>query len=329
MAKYAIIYHDDPDGYFSANTVFRYLQEQGNEIVDIGMIMWSYGRSYDDIMTIVREDTKEIYIVDLTLPDDFMLEYADKIIRIDHHLTSINSTHPWDHQLRRDYSAISVPGYIGSDGKIAERISACELTWLTLFPERKMPEYIFLAGRYDVWDHDRYLRTKAFNAYAMHAFTGMHREVFIREDMNRLFSDMTTVIHVGNTIMCDNANLRAQDCRKAAYVTRVFGHKIVVANTAVNTLEFFSDAIKKNPFVVGTLSFYYNIVERIWEATCFSVQDSFSAIDFIQDFRKYINEDDLLSMGGHKNACGFQFKGDAGRFLWAISNTRYDEDGDD
>lgn len=325
MAKYAVIYHDDPDGYFSANTVFRFLRERGNEITDIGMVMWSYGRSYDDIMTVVREDTQRIYIVDLTLPDDFMSEYADKIIRIDHHLTSIETPHSWDDKLRHDYSAIKIPGYIGSDGTEAARISACELVWTSLFPTRKMPEYIYLAGRYDVWDHDRFMRTRAFNAYVLHAVTGMGREVFIREDMDRLFSDMTTVIHVGNTIMCNNAVLRAGDCRRAGHVTRVFGKKIVVANTSVNKSEFFDDAVRKNPFVEGTLSFYYNVAEGIWEATCFSVKEEFSAIDFIQNFKKYINPDDLISMGGHKDACGFQFKGDAGRFLWAISNARYTE----
>lgn len=80
---------------------------------------------------------------------DFCLEPFEQMVRlsascsliwIDHHISSIEA------EAYRAYGeTIQGAREVGKAG--------CELTWEYLYPDREMPEFVRLLGRYDVWDH--------------------------------------------------------------------------------------------------------------------------------------------------------------------------------
>jgi uncharacterized protein len=131
------IYHSkDLDGWMSAAIVkLKY--------PDVKLIGWSYGDP--PVETAVNETFNEVVMVDISFPPDVMLAVArlDSLIWIDHHDRTIKETIKYfdDH---------STPPPMGPrDPKFA----ACELTWMYLFPNQKMPELVRLLGRYDCFGH--------------------------------------------------------------------------------------------------------------------------------------------------------------------------------
>ncbi|MBR4608732.1 MAG: hypothetical protein IKO41_21310, partial [Lachnospiraceae bacterium] len=158
-----VITHTDADGLVSAAIVNKYLKHMNNGIANAIYFRWNYGNPTDEIENALdKYDDATIWLTDITLPDEFMAKYANRIMWFDHHKSAIEKANCitsgsyklWVSNLRGNFSAITVPFYFGSDGITpAKQVAACELVWLTLFPGTPMPPVVRAIGRYDVWDN--------------------------------------------------------------------------------------------------------------------------------------------------------------------------------
>lgn len=122
------IYHSrDLDGWMSAAIVkLKY--------PDVELIGWDYGQPVPDLAF------KEVILVDVTLPTMFMVNNANRITWIDHHISAIKTIAELD----------PLPYF---DGMRNDKFAACELTWKYFFPDQVMPETVRLLGRYDCFGH--------------------------------------------------------------------------------------------------------------------------------------------------------------------------------
>lgn len=306
-----IICHTDPDGWISAHLVLRHLGFP----TQIKLIPWSYHMSTKE----VEQEAKlanEIYLVDVTLPAEFMLEHASKILRFDHHKSAVEGEFPWAGKLKADYSVITLPGYLDVSGKQAEQIAACELVWKTLWPNEEMPDFVRLTGRYDVWDHDSENNTKAFFSTVVNLEQKVGFSDFVYMNLEKEFQDMDKILEEGKQFLAAKELVRKEDCDTSVAIQKVFGHVIAVANySAVEGSAWFADTKAQHPEVEGFLKIGYKFYQKCWKGSCYSVDENFSALDFVQNFRSVISPEHLQSMGGHKNACGFSFTGPIENFL--------------
>ena len=122
------IYHSrDLDGWMSAAVVKL-------KFPDVELIGWGYGQPIPDLAF------KEVILVDVTLPTMFMVDNANRITWIDHHISAIKQMAELD----------PLPFF---DGMRNDKFAACELTWKFFFPDQEMPEIVRLLGRYDCFGH--------------------------------------------------------------------------------------------------------------------------------------------------------------------------------
>lgn len=306
-----IICHTDPDGWVSAHLILRHLGFPSH----IKILQWSYHLPLNEIEK-EAEEADEIFMVDLTLPNDFMFKYASKITRIDHHKSALEGNFPWIGKLKADYSAITVSGYLGSNGKQAEQISACELVWKTFYPDSRMPAYVRLIGRYDVWDHDSANNTKAMFS----TFVNLQQKVgfpnIVLMNLEKEFSDISRILEEGKQFLKAKELIRLEDCATSVAIQEAFGHIIAVANHATaEGSAWFANIKEKHPDVEGLLKIGYKFHSKCWKGSCYSVDPNFSALEFIQNFRSVIPSENITAMGGHDKACGFSFVGNPEPFL--------------
>lgn len=122
------IYHSrDLDGWMSAAIVkLKYPK--------VDLIGWDYGQLVPDLAF------KEVILVDVTLPTMFMVDNANRITWIDHHISAIKQMSELE----------PLPFF---EGLRNDKFAACELTWKYFFPDEPMPELVRLLGRYDCFGH--------------------------------------------------------------------------------------------------------------------------------------------------------------------------------
>jgi len=101
---------------------------------DVELIGWDYGQPIPDLAF------KEVILVDVTLPTMSMVDNANRITWIDHHISAIKQMAELD----------PLPFF---DGMRNDKFAACELTWKFFFPDQEMPEIVRLLGRYDCFGH--------------------------------------------------------------------------------------------------------------------------------------------------------------------------------
>ncbi len=95
-----------------------------------------YGQSFP--WDLIAHD-EIVYMIDFSLQPFEDMDKLNKLVNliwIDHHKRTIESCAKYNINGRRE---------VGTSG--------CELTWLSIFPNDKMPTTVHLLGRYDVWDH--------------------------------------------------------------------------------------------------------------------------------------------------------------------------------
>ena len=130
-----VIYHSaDYDGHASG-ALLKYA------LGDVTLVPMNYG--YDvpwDIM-----EGAEVYMADFSMQpvEDMkrLQETASKLVWLDHHFSTIQAVYD------------KYPEMKDLDGARDKNFSGCELTWTYLYPSKKMPLWLQLLGRYDVWDH--------------------------------------------------------------------------------------------------------------------------------------------------------------------------------
>lgn len=315
--SHAVIYHGvDMDGWCSADIILQYLNQKGVSSESIFFYGWDHGENLESLVRTLEMqcvNNVTIYMADIMLPDDFMQAYAHQIIWIDHHHSSIehSKTTTWVHQLKENHSCETLNRFLDLSGKQAKQISACELCWMTLFPHEPMPMYIRYAGRYDVWDHNE--KTLALNMYSR-AQPVHHKNKKRSQRLSffeQWFRDLRTpeglrdALRQGEQALKWKERFDATDAQRNAKVVTIFGTKVAVINRPnVNSL-FFKILYENDPEIKAVMSFSYHFSDRQWSVSCFSADQNFHVLDFVQQFRAVVPG--ILTMGGHKNACGFSF----------------------
>jgi uncharacterized protein len=131
-----VLHHNDADGRCAAAIVRKWAKEQKRQESRIIFCEMDYKMNcpLDDIQ---KDDT--VVIVDFSFKPDIMKQIQDKtsigVIWCDHHATA------------KDY------GYeVAGERDFTDKgLSGCELTWKFFFPDKTLPEAVFLIGDYDSW----------------------------------------------------------------------------------------------------------------------------------------------------------------------------------
>ncbi len=161
--KTICVYHSrDLDGWMSAAIVKKWFIEitkaknklfsvckyeyrndviRNNNAECLDMLGWDYGNIIPDL-----SNYNKIIMVDISFSAKEMINlykmYKDNFIWIDHHISAIN-----------DIKMISDKGNVPIVGLRDVVFAACEICWMYLYPNDKLPEIIRLLGMYDSFRH--------------------------------------------------------------------------------------------------------------------------------------------------------------------------------
>lgn len=321
---YIIITHVDPDGYACEYVVNKYINtiDSNSTIVRFNYNYQGDISNIDEYIDINLYQIKDIFITDVTLPDWFMDKYAKYITHIDHHKSAIEADKEWKHKLKHNYSAITVEGYKNVHNKQADQISACELTWLKLFPDKLIPLVLYYIGRYDVWDHDNRNYTILLNTYLTIEFAKEGLDVALTDKFDQLmqmtYNDFLRFMSDCIDLTIYKEKIDAAYCLRNCNVVKIFDKKVALLNQRTPGSQFFKAIMDKDSEVEVLMNFRYSPYENAWKISCYSVPNKeIKALNFIQRFNEVIP--DIVNMGGHLDACGFTIKaGDIDKFLNCI-----------
>lgn len=311
MKKACVVFHSaDMDGWASGWVARKYLHEQG--VIDREILYWGY--NYTQNTTKLEElldshGPMPIFMVDVTLPDWFMEKYAKDIILIDHHRYQVEQgpTKSWWTKLKRNFSAWKMPIYRHINPG-TEQIAACELAWMSLFPKRDMPKFIYLSGRYDIWDHN--FEVLDFNAYVRYILSeiphSQQKPLFLSGKFSDLESkfELAAALRDGQQARKWAEKFAAIDSSKFSYFGEINGHKVLISNRDGVSSLWFREAHKQWPEAVACISYGYNPINKVWRVSCYSLSkvDCLGIISYAKD------SDTITSFGGHVGACGFTTK---------------------
>lgn len=162
MSTAYILYHRDMDGYLSAYSAYMNLHANGINapcdspwsknpkrslpVVDhVELISVQYGEQFPDIDLKTEDD---LYVLDFSYSREILLGIQ----------TQVRSLTVIDHHKSAE------PQLTGLDFAIFDTSkAACVLSCEYFFPNDKVPDFIELVGRYDIWDHD--INVKSLNAH--------------------------------------------------------------------------------------------------------------------------------------------------------------------
>ena len=308
---HAIITHTDADGIVSAAIVNRWIERGSSHGKIVHNYQWNYGNSTVNIESVLdsrMRDETTIWLTDITLPDAFMEKYASRIVWIDHHKSALENDKPWKSKLKGNYSAISAPFYLGSDGETeARQVAACELAWLKLFPGDTMPPMVRAIGRYDVWDNTE-------ETYAAHEYLTAK----IAESGGRLLrsfpnaisypewifafgDEYLSMVEAGKGMVKATQACFARQCGSVASLAEFDGTIFVTGNVGgVNSTYFDSFMPGQGDYIVP---FCYRFSNGMVTVSCYNRNGS----DALAFLTKLTDGLELKSIGGHKGACGCVF----------------------
>ena len=311
-----VIHHTDMDGWTSAWVINKHCakQEQSN----VKFFSYTYGQSHAHIDAFLRENIDKIdtlYLVDISLPDAFMREYAGVICWIDHHKSSIA------HISELEAAGLVFKHNYSKEFTGDKRVSACELCWQTFFGDTDMPDLVHLAGRYDVWDH-RDPRVLELNAFVELTFTNSDTfPPFLSADFQRLEDPVNLIAACarGKEIRMWRAKFAAMDSRRNTRIRNLDGNPIAIVNAAGLSSLYFEAVTEQHPELKMGVFFYYKFNDHNWTICFRSLDTSFSSLELMQKVLHRVYGADVISMGGHPGACGATVA-DIRPFLDAIEN---------
>ncbi len=279
MNLHAFYHSADLDGYCSGAIIKHRFPEANLHPINYNQpFPWE---------TISPEDI--VYMADFVLqPFEQMvrLNASCKLIWIDHHISAIES-------------------YIASGetipGKREVGKGACELTWECLYPDREMPRFVHLLGRYDVWDH----RSPAkWNNEILPFQYGLRLEE-TDPSLNcklweRLFGAddafYKNAIEQGIVILAYSAQSNAHYMRSHAYEIQFENFRALAVNVGNISSNFFDSMY--DPAKHDIKIAYSCIRGQFWGVTLYSDK---SEVDCAALAKKH-------GGGGHKEAAGFSCK---------------------
>ena len=151
--EFLIVHHNDPDGWASAAVAYNYAKEKCIE-VELGYIIELIEMSYDKDPNLVLDKVNKdvtVIMVDFSFKMDVMKKIADGAKRfywIDHHISAIKD---FEANIDLFHENINLDNDDYAVIQLNKDFAACQLTWMRLFPNKKIPEAINLIGIYDNW----------------------------------------------------------------------------------------------------------------------------------------------------------------------------------
>lgn len=274
-----ILYHkSDIDGHASGAITRYYYEIKQNETVN--MIPISYD---EEIPWQLFKNEDKVILVDFHLhKKDF--DKLDKVFIIDHHESFL-----------RELGVKKALGYIRIDK------AACELCWEYFFPEEQMPYWLWLIGRYDIWDKNEkweseilpfQYRLKSTNTEPSTEF-GFTFWKHLIEQWRKL-SDIEDLIEEGHLIMKAMRVKNKRDLELYGFEAEFEGYKALCLNTPEKNSQIFDG--KWDPAKYDIMLRFVFKGEK-YEVSLYTTKD----IDVSKIAGKY-------GGGGHKQAAGFHCK---------------------
>jgi len=300
---YHIFYHNDADGFCSAAVVQKHLTERGSnqdlvegkqrvEEDDIVLHKIAYGDEFpfSDI-----EEDDFVYMVDFSLqPLKGMVQLNglledDHFIWIDHHASVMEELDNFP-ELKK------LPGAreVGKAG--------CELTWGYCFPNKDLPDHIYLFGSYDVWRKED---EKFWEEYVLphhYYFEAKNLDPAVFVEWGDLFSSNVedSVYETGRLIKAYQEALWEKESEKI--YEGVFDEiPALIRNSfdkGSNSFEVLETADDFDLWV----GFHFADGE-MWHVSLYSNKDD---VECGEIAKRLGNEGPYKSGGGHKGAAGFQ-----------------------
>ena len=232
----------------------------------------------DKFNQITCEPGEEIFVLDFWFPPEIMkrLNNTGVLHWFDHHETSLK----WATKEK----------FLASGSQILEIGRAgCELTWGALFPKVKLPEAVFLLGRYDVWDHED-PRVLPFQWGMRNYDDTSPTNIGFRE---QIFTEpVDELVKIGQILLNFQAKQDAIYARGMAYDTKFEGYRAVVMNKAFANSKAFDAVYDHNKHDIMVM---FGVKPDGYKYTLFSNKPE---IDVSKIAEKY-------NGGGHKGAAGF------------------------
>lgn len=268
-------HNSDLDGHCSGAIVRRMFPM-------MEMIGIQYGDEFD-INNIQEDET--VYMVDFSLqPFDMMVELNHKanLIWIDHHIEAI-----------KEYESQNIK----IESSLNTNFAACELVWKYLYPSITMPIGVYLAGRYDVWDHDVDPNVLNFQYGTRLEKTWPLNDEFWNRILNNDQNFADKIIKQGKIIFEYETITNKRIAKNMSYIINFKNHKFLVCNRShTNSLLF--DSIVNYNDVDAVMT--YSRRPNCWTVSMYTAKDGINVGAIATK----------MGGGGHKQAAGFQIKDD-------------------
>lgn len=255
-----VFYHNDMDGIVSARIILEIMRERKVEFVNEDFIEMDYAKSFP-IDKIIKDEI--VYIVDYSISPEQMeqlLKITKRVIWIDHHKSAIEK-----------YKNSSLANQ-NIAGLRADGIAGCVLTWWYFcgrqvdteefvkdYPKnlkcrfrQEVPEYIKLAGDWDVWDHLYGLKTKSYTVCFNARIKSPLDDLFF--DKLKTEEDIDKFCEAGHQMIEYRNGWAKTFMKRYGFETEIDGFRAFVANLGNANSEFFGDLIKEYD-IVGTFCF--------------------------------------------------------------------------
>jgi oligoribonuclease NrnB/cAMP/cGMP phosphodiesterase (DHH superfamily) len=289
-----IVYHkSDLDGWCSAAITIMHCEDK-REIVRL----WPAEYNDFDFEALARavsvEDT--VYVLDYSFCPDVMRLCLNgaKVVWIDHHKSAIELYE--QKLLENPDKAIS--------GMRDTGFAACELTWMYLYPDKKMPKLVRLLGIYDSWrkSHDlfraaTYLQHFARTSWMQEPLDGRWRNFLTPGDKNATRKVDRAVDGMVNTgvLIGQAAEARWADSAKArSFAVTMDGLQVLCLNSAEKGSQLF-DVVWNPDRYDAMMVFGLDGKTHKWTCSVYSTKPEVDCSEFCK----------RRGGGGHKAAAGF------------------------
>jgi len=168
--------------------------------------------------------------------DIIVVDFSFPMIEMDY----INNNHPfiWIDHHKSTIEEAFAEGFLANGGQSLEvGTAACELTWEYFYPEREMPEFIHLLGRYDVWDHEDE-RVLQFQ-YGMRQFDDTSPAAPIWHNLLARVIDYRVIIDEGKLILAYQNRENRLFAKGMAFVSELFGLRAICVNKPYSNSKIF------------------------------------------------------------------------------------------
>lgn len=243
------------------------------------------GIDYNDIFPWEEIDKDcTIYMVDFSLssPEDMISLYNScNFIWIDHHESALKQSKEYGYDK-----------YI--DGIRSLDKAGCELTWEYCF-SKKIPLHVWLAGRYDVWQHHEDERILPYQAGSKLYKTFPNNDSFWKPLWDNDTSFLNNIIAEGQTVLKYESIMNHRICKSQSYTIKFHGIRFLAINRSFINSKFF-DTIYDPSLHDAVMSYSYLHKNNVWRVSIYTSKTD--EIDLSILAKQY-------GGGGHKGAAGF------------------------